>query len=119
VSTMNCLYCETALDEKTTDFSFKVMLCKKCASNANRLKNRIRSELEVVLAQLDETMRFALTARDMPGGLIAELSRSTLLKFIVHMDDRCRNKTPSSTSSRQSVTAANGERSSENPSAPD
>jgi len=107
---MDCLYCKQDIDEKTTDFSLRIMLCKRCAGLVAKLKDRIKSELEVLLANLDSTMRFAVTAQDLPGGVETAVSRQALLHFIVHMDERCRSQTTlSSRSTKQSVTIASGD----------
>lgn len=115
---MKCIHCSKNLDEKATDFSLKVMLCKQCAVRVTRLRARIRSELEVLLAQLDDTMRFALTVQDLPGTGDSELSRRTLLQYITDMDERCRFQTQSSKSMKQSVSIADGSGSSSKLSAP-
>jgi hypothetical protein len=109
---MKCLVCDSELTERTTDFSLKVMLCQGCAIRVSKTRDRIRSEVEVLLATVDDAMRFAVLSKDLPS---EDLSRDGMLKFIIAMDKLCRQGTRSLESTRLSATTVAGGRSSNSP----
>lgn len=119
---MRCMNCGDSLTERTTDFTLRVMLCKKCAVMLSRLRDRIRSEVETLLATLDDTLRFGVTdAEAFPGGVDEKTTRDQVLRFIVSLDEKCRNTsrtTTSSKSTKPSATTASGNGSSTKLSAP-
>lgn len=119
---MKCLNCDEELTDRTTDFTLKVMLCKPCAVKVSRLKARLRSELEVLLATLDDSMRFGITTQEVLPADDDGASRQDLLEFAVRLDTKCRNTSRTTTSSRSSSPSANtadGSESSTKHSAPD
>lgn len=114
---MDCPFCNASLSQKNTDFYLKVMLCKSCATRANRIKGKLKSEVEALLTRMDEVLRYGLMNQELPGGIGADQPRYDLLRYLVDMDERCR-ATQSSEPSKPLVTTADGGRSSGTPSQP-
>jgi hypothetical protein len=102
---MKCIRCKKELTEKTTDFSLKVMLCNSCSVKVQRARDRIRSELEVLVTTLDDTMRFAVLSGELPS---ETATRSELLQFIVTKDEKCHQATPSSRNTELLAPTADG-----------
>ena len=59
---MLCLNCSSQVDEGGAKFFLKVLLCDTCAAKSKALRDRAKSELETVLATLDDVFRHALTS---------------------------------------------------------
>lgn len=70
---MQCVFCGTEVDN--LEFFLKVALCPSCVRKSRELRDRARSELETVLATLDDIMRNAMC--DPSVGL--ELDRTSAL----------------------------------------
>lgn len=106
---MNCYRCAGPTDDSTVDFSFKILLCRRCASSIRKLRNQIRSELEVLITFLDETMLFAAVANDPVLLMEPNKDRLTLLTEFLKADHACRDeKTRSSKSTKLSAPTVTG-----------
>lgn len=115
---MNCVNttCGKPVISTDCDFTFKVLLCKQCSTNLKRARSRIRSELEVLLATLDDTLRFGVTSDLHFADRVDEsTTREDVLEFITKLDKLCRNTsrmTNSSKSMKPNAITADGPKSS-------
>jgi len=114
---MYCLntVCKKALNDREAEVYLKVMLCKQCASRTRKLRDRARSQIEVLLATLDDTLQYSLLSDE-------EFSEEdTLLEYIVRVQKKCRSTSKTTTSSKSmkpSASSADGSGSSHKPSVP-
>lgn len=60
---MKCVGCNKGLLEEEVKFFLKVLLCQSCALQAEKFRNRARSELENLLVTLDPTIQMALSEK--------------------------------------------------------
>lgn len=115
---MNCVNtsCGKPITGTDGDFTFKVLLCKECSTNLQRFRSRVRSELEVMLATLDDTLRFSVTSDLQFAGSVDEATtREEILEFMIELDKQCRNTSKTTTSSKSTkpnAITAGGSRSS-------
>ena len=101
--------CTADLDEKDVQLTLKVLLCRKCTKEIQALRARLRSELEVALATLDDTLRMALlNGVSIPTGV-------TPLETVAEVQKQCRSiekTTISSKSTKLGAITAGGNESS-------
>lgn len=107
---MKCMNCGEELTQRTSDFTLKVLLCKSCAMRVDKLKRRLRSELETLLATLDDTMRFGITSQVQLPAEDDDVNRQYLLEFIVRLDADCRSTTRASKSDDSQLSKSSVER---------
>jgi len=89
---MQCLFCGTECDN--LEFFLKVALCPTCAKKSRELRDRARSELETVLATLDDIMRTAMC--DSTVGLeidrTSALSSEEVLSYVIALNKHYRKE---------------------------
>lgn len=87
--------CDTQVQQDDMRLVVKAMLCLGCAKRVLAFRDRVRSELEVTLATLDDTLRYILTS-DMQ---FPSDAGATPLEFIAKAQ-RCRSTPKTTTSSK-------------------
>lgn len=89
---MQCVFCGTQV--ANLEFFLKVALCPSCARLAKGLRDRAKSELETMLATLDDAIRVALC--DPTVGLELEraesLSSEEVLNYTVALNKHFRKE---------------------------
>jgi len=89
---MQCLCCGTDCDN--LEFFLKVALCPDCAKKSKELRDRARSELETVLATLNNIMQSAIC--DATVGLeldrTSTLSSEEVLSYVIALNKHYRKE---------------------------
>lgn len=107
---MHCLHCKQPLGTEASDFSLKLMLCSSCSCNIKQFRDRIRSELQGLLARVDDVVRYSVT-----HDLVVDTQIVGLLHYVIHLDERCHQAIQSSRTSKLSAITADGSESSPKP----
>ena len=76
---MKCTCCGNEVAEGKSVFFLRVLLCSGCAHSARVLRDKLRSELENVVAMLDDSLRRVLVDRKLPAINGTEISSKEAL----------------------------------------
>jgi hypothetical protein len=91
---MRCLICGVATD--SIELFLKVNLCPKCAKQTRQLRDRARSELQNIVATLDDVLREALCTAS--AGLeldrVESLSGEEVINYILALNKHFRRDRP-------------------------
>jgi hypothetical protein len=93
---MQCLNCSTETEDPR--FYLNVLLCEECADQAQLLRNRGKSELENILATLDEVIRTALvnsTGVDLDN--VEKLTPQEVVTYVLALSRHWRKTEPDAT----------------------
>lgn len=82
---MNCTSCGRYVAEGKSVFYLQVYLCPECAKAARLIRDKLRSELEVVLATLDDSMRRVLVDRKLPDVSGVDISSKEALALALSL----------------------------------
>jgi hypothetical protein len=80
---MKCTCCSQDVAEDKAVFYLQMFLCKSCASSARQLKDKMRSELENVLATQNDAFRKFLVDNELPKNDVTLLSSQELLALAI------------------------------------
>jgi len=90
---MKCINCSKDVMDNKAIFFLQVYLCSDCADKARALRDRTRSEMENILAAVDDVFRACLVEKklDLPSAL---LSFDEVISMYLSMYKYCRSKEP-------------------------
>lgn len=80
---MRCTCCHEEVEEGKVVFFLNVMMCSRCAESARKIRDRLRSEVENVLATLDDSLRRFLVENSIIGIDMSKVSPKGLLELAV------------------------------------